>query len=95
MAQKATVGRIVHFYDPRITKRIGWNQGYGGRGEGPYAALVTNDIGDTGLTLWVFPPDVAAQAVKGILHKDEAAPGNPYWVWPTVTPAEKPAAPKR
>jgi len=94
---------FVDYFNPRLTQRIGFIEGYGGRYDGPYAALVKNNIGD-GLTLEVFLPGVASAELTSVPHKDKApafvatdgtnhpAPsGNGYWDWQSQTQAMRAA----
>lgn len=37
------LGEQVHYYDPKITGKVGWNTGFRGRANGPYLAMVTNE----------------------------------------------------
>lgn len=60
------LGEIVHFYDPKIVGKVGWNTGFRGRGNGPYLATVTNEktAGDFGkVDLAIFMP----QAGGGVM----------------------------
>jgi hypothetical protein len=84
---KPQVGEVVYFYDPNLTARIGFAEGYGGRGIGPYAAFVVNDR-DGGLDLHVLYPakqpafvqdKVRFKPEEDALAK-EAVP-KPYWDW--------------
>lgn len=80
-APKPGLGKAVHYYDPNITDRIGRRMGYGGRGAGPYHAVVTNDIG-AGVELFVFFPETPGHALQAVSHKDDARPvGKGYWDW--------------
>lgn len=100
---KPHVGTFVAYYSPQLMQRIGFTEGYGGRYEGPYAALVTNEIG-AGCTLLVFLPGVAPVELSAVPHKDEApafvesdgtnrpAPSQKgYWDWQTGTQAARAA----
>lgn len=80
---KPTVGRMVHFFDPGVVKKIGLTTGYNGRGAGPYAAVVTNDLG-SGLELFIFYPGTPGWTAKAVLEKDDEVrkPDEPYWAWP-------------
>lgn len=79
---KPTVGRIVHYYDPKIVQKIGWPDGYGGRGAGPYAAIVTNDVG-SGLSLLILFPQAGPLAQDAVPEKPEVDSEKAYWTWPT------------
>lgn len=76
------IGAAVHYFDPKIITKIGYTDGYGRRGIGPYHAVVINDEGP-GLHLQLFLPDVGHLQSKDVLHKD--AEGRkadaPYWDW--------------
>lgn len=100
---KPRVGTFVDYFNPRLMQRIGWTEGYGKRFDGPYAALVTNNLGD-GLVLMVFMPDAAPAQVVSVPHKDKApafvstdgtnhpaANGNGYWDWQNPTQAARAA----
>ncbi len=90
---KPRICDFVHYYNPRLTQRIGFVEGYGKRFDGPYAALVTNNLGN-GLTLEVHLPGVAPMELADVPHKDKAPAfisqdgtnhpaqnGNGYWDW--------------
>jgi len=90
---KPRVGTFVDYFNPRLMQRIGFVEGYGKRFDGPYAALVTNNLGD-GCVLFVFLPEVAPMEIKDVPHKDNApafvsqdgtnhpaSNGNGYWDW--------------
>jgi hypothetical protein len=90
---KPRVGTYVDYYNPRFTQRIGFVEGYGGRFDGPYAALVTNNLGD-GCTLSVHLPGGPITELVAVPHKDKApafvaqdgtnhpaSNGNGYWDW--------------
>jgi hypothetical protein len=81
VAGKPHIGSIVHFYNPKLLTGVGMGQGHEGRGEGPYAALVTNNI-HAGLTIAIFFPDIIFHA-RGIPHKDDpnTSQSNGYWDW--------------
>jgi hypothetical protein len=100
---KPRVGTFVDYYNPRLMQRIGFTEGYGKRYDGPYAALVTNNLGD-GCELTVFLPDVAPMPLKAVPHKDKApafvsqdgtnhpaSNGNGYWDWQTAVQAARAA----
>lgn len=60
------LGEAIHYHDPKIIGRVGWNTGFRGRGNGPYLATVTNDktAGDFGrIDLAIFMP----QAGGGVM----------------------------
>lgn len=91
-AQKPQIGKIVHYFNPKTPTLIGRTAGFGGRGIGPYAAMVTNDLG-VGLTLMVFMPDILPMEFAGVPHKDEVTiQDGAYWDW--ATPIEKARAAK-
>jgi hypothetical protein len=93
VAGKPRVGSFVDYYNPRLMQRIGFTEGYGKRYDGPYAAIVTNNIGD-GVTLTVHLPGVNPMELVAVPHKDKAPAfvsqdgtnhpaqnGNGYWEW--------------
>lgn len=89
---KPRIGTYVDYYNPRLMQRIGFTEGYGKRYDGPYAALVTNNLGD-GVVLMAFLPGVAPMELVDVPHKDKApafvatdgtnhaSNGNGYWDW--------------
>lgn len=77
---KPLVGEIVHFYDPPLLKRMGFHEGYGRRGIGPYAALVVNDLG-TGLELQVFFPQLQPTFTQSKIPEKSEGTEKPYWDW--------------
>lgn len=91
---KPRIGTFVDYYDPRILQRIGMTEGAGKRYDGPYAAVVTNNVGN-GLTLFVYMPGWAPVERRDVPHKDSAAAfvatdgtnhptkNNEYWDWQT------------
>lgn len=96
---KPRVGSFVNYFNPRLTQRIGFIEGYGKRFDGPYAALVTNNIG-AGVVLTIFLPGVAPMEIADVPYKDEAptfvrtdgtnhsstaAEGKGYWDWQSPT----------
>lgn len=100
---KPRVGAFVNYYNPRLMQRIGFTEGYGKRYDGPYAALVTNNLGD-GLVLHVFLPGVTPMELASVPHKDKApafvstdgtnhpaSNGNGYWDWQSQTQAARAA----
>lgn len=92
MTERATVGRIVHFYDFGLESVTMKSNGFdhegrrinvelNGQGSGPYAALVLQERGG-GVNLKVFGPggDWYEIAVK---HKDDIAGfAQRYWEFP-------------
>lgn len=100
---KPRIGTFVDYYNPRLMQRIGFTEGYGKRYDGPYAAVVTNNIGD-GLVLMVYLPNVAPMELAAVPHKDNApayvstdgtnhpaSNGNGYWDWQTPIQAARAA----
>jgi hypothetical protein len=100
---KPRIGTFVDYFNPRLMQRIGFTEGYAGRQEGPYAALVTNNIGD-GCTLAVHLPGVQPMELAAVPHKDKApafvstdgtnhpaSNGNGYWDWQTPLHAARAA----
>ncbi len=97
---KPRVGTYVDYFNPRLMQRIGFVEGYGKRFDGPYAALVTNNLGD-GCVLLVALPGVAQMELAAVPHKDRApafvaqdgtnhpaSNGNGYWDWQSPFDAE-------
>lgn len=100
MTTKALTPRMgdqVHFFDPKITGRVGWNNGFRGRGNGPYLALVTNVPGKgQELDLALFMPQAGGGVqfvidVKG--PEGERNWDTPHWDW--TDPLQKARAAKR
>ena len=90
---KPRVGTFVNYFNPLLMQRIGFVEGYGGRFDGPYAALVTNNLGD-GCVLLIHLPGVTPMEIAAVPHKDKApafvgvdgtnhpaSNGNGYWDW--------------
>lgn len=90
---KPRVGTFVDYFNPLLMQRIGFTEGYGRRYDGPYAALVTNNLGD-GCVLCVHLPGVTPMELADVPHKDKApafvsvdgtnhpaSNGNGYWDW--------------
>lgn len=88
---KPHVGSIVYFYNSMLLTGVGMGTGHEGRGEGPYPALVSNDIGD-GLSLAVFFPGIVFHA-RQVPHKDSpnSQSSNGYWDWRTPVEAARAA----
>jgi len=93
VAGKPRIGTFVDYFNPRLMQRIGFTEGYGKRYDGPYAALVVNNLG-AGCVLMVFLPEVSPMEIKDVPHKDKApafvstdgtnhpaSNGNGYWDW--------------
>lgn len=82
---KAPVGSTVHFFDAKIQSKMGWHNGYGGRGAGPYAALVIGHAGPDSdkLTLQVFAEGVPSWQEK-LVPARENEDQERYWVVPEV-----------
>jgi hypothetical protein len=101
---KPRIGTFVDYYNPQFLQRIGFIEGYGKRSDGPYAALVTNNIGD-GLTLTVFLPEGPPTELRSVRHKDKVPTytpvdgtnhpnpfgGNGYWEWQSPLQAARAA----
>lgn len=90
---KPRVGTFVDYFNPQLMQRVGFTEGFGKRYDGPYAAIVANNLGD-GLVLKVFPPGIDAMEFADVPHKDRApafvaldgtnhpaSNGNGYWDW--------------
>lgn len=96
---KPSVGEVVYFYDPDLINKIGFAEGYGGRGIGPYAALVVNDH-DGGVDLYVLYPAKQPAFVQDKVRfkPDDAeiakeAHPRPFWEWTNAS--QKARAAKR
>ena len=100
---KPRVGTFVDYFNPKLMQRIGYTAGYGGRGAGPYAALVTNNVGH-GVTLTVFLPEVTPLEFRAVPYQEKDlswspadgtnipdTPGNGYWDWQSPTQAARAA----
>lgn len=91
------ITEMVHFYDPHLVSRIGFAEGYGGMGKGPYAAVVVNNQSE-GLDLFVFYPAKQPAFVQEKVRfrpsdedlAKEAVP-KPYWDWTSPTQAARAA----
>lgn len=77
---KPHVGQTVYYFSPKLTTISFSPTGYGGRREGPYAAIVTNNLGH-GLSLVVLFPGMAPLNFDAIPHKDDATGDKAYWDW--------------
>lgn len=100
---KPRIGTFVDYFNPRLMQRIGFTEGYAKRYDGPYAAIVNNNLGD-GLTLLILLPGVAPMELAAVPHKDNApayvstdgtnhpaSNGNGYWEWQTPIQAARAA----
>ena len=100
---KPRIGTFVDYYNPRLMQRIGMTEGAGKRFDGPYAALVTNNLGD-GCVLLVFMPGWAPSEQVDVPHKDKApvyasadgtnqpaSSDKGYWDWQSQTQAVRAA----
>ena len=79
---KPSLGEQIHYYDPSLLKKVGFGRGYDGRKDGPYLAIVTNDIG-AGLALLLCLPMTPPFSVRVLYNKDDTKrrPDDPYWEW--------------
>lgn len=90
---KPRIGTFVDYYNPLLMQKIGFTEGYGKRGAGPYAAVVSNNLGN-GCTLLIHFPGVTPVELESVPHKDKAPAivnhdgtnhpaqnGNGYWDW--------------
>lgn len=98
MTDKArpTIGETVHFYDPGLTRKVGFAEGYGGRKEGPYAAIVANDD-LSGLDLFVIYPGRQPPFVHEKVQEKPETPSteaNPKPYWDYTSAAQKARAAK-
>lgn len=99
-AGKPRVGKFVDYFNPKLMQRIGFTEGYGRRFEGPYAALVVNNLGH-GLVLRVYLPGVNSIEMDDVAHKDEVVAGHDrfgspqsekgYWDWQSPIEAARAA----
>jgi hypothetical protein len=88
MTAKPRMGDKVHYYDPKMTGRVGLSTGWRGRGTGPYLAIVTNErLEDSKLDIALFLPQAGGGVIfmldieeKPFLKDDEEAK-KPYWDW--------------
>lgn len=83
---KIPVGSAVQFFDAKIQTKMGWNNGYGGRGKGPYAAIVIGHGGkdDEFLTLQVFAPEVPTWQEKLVPARSGEEDQVRFWSLPEV-----------
>jgi len=80
LSEKATVGRIVHYYDDSLSEFTN-----NGAGKGPYAAMVVQMFPDGPYAnLKVFVPFGHDFDAGSVAHKDDtvSAGCSRYWVWP-------------
>ncbi len=100
---KPRIGSFVDYYNPRLMQRIGFTEGYGKRFDGPYAALVVNNLGN-GCVLMVHLPGVNPMEFADVPHKSSAPAfvsqdgtnhpgqtGNGYWDWQSPVQAARAA----
>jgi hypothetical protein len=80
---KATVGRIVHFFSEAIANRDPQRPGYGlnGQGAGPYPAIVTQTSGDQYANLKILGWGVDAWDEGSVTRGSDSNPAR-YWIWP-------------
>lgn len=79
---KPRVGDPIDFYDPELVKKIGFHNGYGMRGAGPYAGIVVNDNRPVDeLDIYVFYPDLQPAFVREKVKckPEEGEPVKAYW----------------
>lgn len=79
------VGTPVHYYNASIIQRVGQIKGYGGRADGPYAAVITNNLGQ-GCTLLVYFPGMGAGIeVNKVPYQDDPVieKNLGHWALPT------------
>lgn len=80
--QKATIGRIVHFYNTSLASQIAHNGvNLNGQGAGPYPAMVIQEFNGPYINLIVhaYGGDWREGSVS---EKSEANGNSRYWVWP-------------
>ncbi len=77
------IGEQVNYFDPKVLTRIGWSSGYGGRMDGPYLALVTNDnLGGGRVDLTVFLPGLPPFVVNRVAGPNTTRTTDEvYWDW--------------
>jgi hypothetical protein len=75
LQMKATVGRIVHFYNKMLDSNAN-----NGIGHGPYAAIVTQDFGSGPYVNLKVLPYGNAWDEGSVSEKTEGA--TRYWEWP-------------
>lgn len=82
MAEKLTVGRIVHYYTRNKKEQSN------GMNEGPYAAVVAQVHSDVCVNLFLIPnsPLMARSASElcrtSVLHAGAAEDYQSWWEWP-------------
>ena len=72
---KATIGRIVHFYDYTRPRDASGKAG-------PFAAIVTADGDDDRVSLTVFPAGYPPISVFNVAHEDVPHHDGQFWTWP-------------
>lgn len=81
MTSHVKIGQSLHYFNQGILQRIGWTDGYGGRGAGPYHAVCINNLG-SGLTLLVYLPGVTPiEQVQVPFEDDPQVKDKGYWTW--------------
>ena len=85
---KPKLGQQVHYFDPKMTGRVGLTTGWRARGTGPYLAFVTNErAADDKLDIALFLPQNGGGVMflTDIPHKPDLKEGEearlPYWDW--------------
>ena len=94
-AGKPRIGTFVDYFNPEIMQRIGFTTGYGNRFDGPYTALVTNNLG-AGLTLRIYLPGVNSIEFTEVPHAekvetDRRTGKKAYWEWQSPIQAARAA----
>jgi hypothetical protein len=81
MTSHVKIGQSLHYFNPAIQQKIGWTDGYGGRGAGPYHCVCINNLG-SGLTLLVYFPGMTPMQLDAIPFEDDPQlKDKGYWVW--------------
>jgi hypothetical protein len=90
---KPKMGDQVHYYDPKMTGRVGLTTGWRGRGTGPYLAFVTNEkVEGDKLDLAIMMPQsgggvmfVVDVGEKPEVEVKDRPTDRPYWDWASPT----------
>lgn len=81
-SQKATVGRIVHFYNTALAETREFNGvNLNGQGAGPYPALVIQDF-NSGPYVNLVVHAYGGDWREGSVSEKNDTNTSRYWVWP-------------